>query len=236
MQSSDPSQRRLASVRRLIQMSWESPSRARRSGLRIVTGPFSRLRLNLAGVEVGKRVRLFGSPVINRYRGSQITIGPESELRSWKSSNVLGLSHAVVLTTLARGASIRIGKRVGLSGDTVCAATAVEIGDDTVLGAEVLITDTDHHSIGEAPSRYPRTKAATAPIVIGRGVFIGARAIILKGVRIGDGAAIGAGAVVTRDVPAGTIVAGNPARILGVVPSQPANPPAMPTATPIRSE
>jgi maltose O-acetyltransferase len=51
-----------------------------------------------------------------------------------------------------------------------------------------------------------------APVEIGRSVFIGARAIVLKGVTIGDGAVIGAGAVVTRDVEPGSIVAGNPAR------------------------
>jgi acetyltransferase-like isoleucine patch superfamily enzyme len=53
-----------------------------------------------------------------------------------------------------------------------------------------------------------------APIRICRGAWIGARSIILKGVTIGEGAIVGAGSVVTRDVPAFTIVAGNPARIL----------------------
>jgi len=48
-------------------------------------------------------------------------------------------------------------------------------------------------------------------VIIGRGCFIGARAIILKGVTIGDCAVVGAGAVVTRDVPAGHLAAGNPA-------------------------
>lgn len=52
------------------------------------------------------------------------------------------------------------------------------------------------------------------PITIGRDVWIGGGALILPGVRIGDGAVIGAGSVVTRDVPAGVTVAGNPARPL----------------------
>jgi len=50
-------------------------------------------------------------------------------------------------------------------------------------------------------------------IKIGRGVFIGARAIVLKGVTIGDRAVIGAAAVITKDVPAGHVAAGNPARV-----------------------
>jgi acetyltransferase-like isoleucine patch superfamily enzyme len=53
-----------------------------------------------------------------------------------------------------------------------------------------------------------------APIRIGRGVFVGARSIVLKGVTIGDGAVVGAGSVVTSDVPAHTLVAGNPAKEL----------------------
>jgi maltose O-acetyltransferase len=52
------------------------------------------------------------------------------------------------------------------------------------------------------------------PIRIGRGVFIGARAIVMKGVSVGDRAVIGAGAVVTQDVPAYHLAVGNPAKVL----------------------
>lgn len=55
---------------------------------------------------------------------------------------------------------------------------------------------------------------ASAPVIIGDDVFIGARAIILKGVTIGDGAVIGAGSVVTKSIPPRVIAAGNPARII----------------------
>jgi acetyltransferase-like isoleucine patch superfamily enzyme len=55
----------------------------------------------------------------------------------------------------------------------------------------------------------------TAPIRIGRHVLVGTGAMILKGVTIGDGAVVAAGSVVTRDVEAGAIVAGNPAKRLG---------------------
>ncbi|WP_376715052.1 DapH/DapD/GlmU-related protein [Janibacter limosus] len=59
-----------------------------------------------------------------------------------------------------------------------------------------------------------RSDMHPAPIVIGRKVWIGANATILKGVTIGDGAIVAAGAVVTKDVPADSIVVGAPARVV----------------------
>jgi putative colanic acid biosynthesis acetyltransferase WcaF len=59
----------------------------------------------------------------------------------------------------------------------------------------------------------------TAPVEIGAGAFVGARAFVLPGVVVGAGAIVGAGAVVTRAVPAGTTVAGNPARIIKPAPA-----------------
>jgi len=77
-----------------------------------------------------------------------------------------------------------------------------------------MIFDNDFHSPvgdwnwGNAAPDNPK------PVIIGRGVFIGARAIILKGVTIGDRAIVGAGAVVSKDVPARHVAVGNPARVL----------------------
>ncbi len=61
----------------------------------------------------------------------------------------------------------------------------------------------------------------TAPIKIGRNVWVGAKATILMGVTIGDNAIVGANSVVTRDVPAGATVAGAPARELGPARTRP---------------
>ena len=77
-----------------------------------------------------------------------------------------------------------------------------------------MILDNDFHVPAGTWGWENEVQKNARPIQIGRGVFIGARAILLKGVRVGDRAVIGAGAVVTHDVEAGQTVAGNPARIV----------------------
>lgn len=85
----------------------------------------------------------------------------------------------------------------------------VTIGSDCVMADNVMITSTDH-------GRGSRHEVVgTGPVVIGDRVFVGQNVVVLGGVRIGDGATVGAGAVVTKDVPAGAIVGGVPARVIG---------------------
>ena len=83
----------------------------------------------------------------------------------------------------------------------------IVIGDGVAIAKGVTIRDSDAHSIN-GQSRI------SAPIIIGNRVWIGANAMVLKGVTIGDGAVIAAGAIVTRDVPSASLVAGVPARVI----------------------
>jgi acetyltransferase-like isoleucine patch superfamily enzyme len=167
----------------------------------------------LRGIEVGRGVDLNGRPYFSRSQNSKIVIRDGVCLNSSLRTNPIGCSRPVSLRTMRAGAEIILGKGVGLSSTAVCAALKVEIGEGTFVGADSYIFDNDFHApVGEfnwgsfAPEN-PR------PVIIGRGVFIGARAIILKGVTIGDRAIVGAGAVVTKNVPAGYIAVGNPARV-----------------------
>ncbi|MBL8774651.1 MAG: sugar O-acetyltransferase [Acidimicrobiales bacterium] len=87
----------------------------------------------------------------------------------------------------------------------------ITIGDDVLIGPNVqLLTPT--HPVEPGPRRDKWEGAA--PITIGHNVWLGGGAIVLAGVTIGDDSVVGAGAVVTRDVPAGVVVVGNPARVL----------------------
>lgn len=82
----------------------------------------------------------------------------------------------------------------------------VEIGDEATIGPDVVIRDTDQH--------YISGKENKKPIVIGKHVWIGQGAVILKGVKIGEGSVIATKSVVTHDIPDHCLVAGNPARVI----------------------
>jgi maltose O-acetyltransferase len=110
------------------------------------------------------------------------------------------------------GGNISLGERVFLNFNCVILdVVPVIIGDGTQIGPAVQIYAADHPR--DAATRRSGLEFGR-PIQVGRNVWVGGGTIILPGVRIGDDAVIGAGSVVTRDVPAGATVAGNPARPL----------------------
>jgi acetyltransferase-like isoleucine patch superfamily enzyme len=130
------------------------------------------------------------------------------------------------LVTRTGRSRIRIGSNVFVGRRTVIEAFAsIEIGDESLVSYECIIADSSPHSLRyeerrrdiarwQEGARWEMPGAEVAPIRIGRGVWVGARVIILAGVSIGDECVVGAGSVVTKDVPAGTLVAGNPARVV----------------------
>lgn len=108
------------------------------------------------------------------------------------------------------GKNITVGKRVFInSGCCFQDQGGIEIGDDCLIGHQVVIATLNHDPM---PDR--RKSMTPAPVRIGRNVWIGSHATILPGVTVGDDAIIAAGAVVTKDVPAGTIAAGVPAKTI----------------------
>jgi acetyltransferase-like isoleucine patch superfamily enzyme len=124
-------------------------------------------------------------------------------------------------------ATIAIGKRVFMNGSLI-AAQSIEIGDDVLISWGVTIVDHNSHAISFSGrsqdvinwrlGKKDWTNVKIASIKISNKVWIGFNSIILKGVTIGEGAIVGAGSVVTKNVPAWTIVAGNPARVIREIP------------------
>jgi len=106
-----------------------------------------RLRLSCSRVELTGSVCAYGMPVISIYPGSECRIGEGCMLISVSFATALGVNHPVVLRTLSRKAEIEIGSHVGISGGSICAARSIVIGDWTMIGANVTITDTDFHSL-----------------------------------------------------------------------------------------
>lgn len=174
-----------------------------------------RLLLSKERVAVGPTVSFHGVPIISRRPGSSIAIAEGVTLCSVSTFTALGVARPVIPRTLREGANIQIGRDSGLSGTTLCTSISISVGERCLIGADVMITDTDFHPIAPAGRRHASESEARAkPVVIEDDVFVGARSIVLPGVRIGKGSVIGAGSVVTRNVPPLSVCAGNPARVI----------------------
>lgn len=180
-----------------------------------MTGWLYKIWLRMAfGIKIAGGYRLAGLPLIRAGgRNSRIEIGENFTAISRIKDNPIGVPHRVIIRTVSDNAEVVIGRDVGMSGCVVSATKSIHMGDRVLLGSGALVFDSDLHPL-EPGVRRGRGKCA--PIVIEDDVFIGARAIVLKGVTIGKGAVVGAGAVVTKNVPAGAHVAGNPAKVISL--------------------
>jgi acetyltransferase-like isoleucine patch superfamily enzyme len=119
---------------------------------------------------------------------------------------------------------VEVGEDSVLVGPVFMCAEHIVVGARVVLSYQVVVADSDFHPRSAELRRQDATASApggdlsqrppleTAPVIIEDDVWVGVGAMILKGVRIGAGARVGAGSVVSRDVPPGAVVAGNPAQ------------------------
>jgi len=154
--------------------------------------PESSLRV-APSVKLGKNVRLIA--FANLYGceiGDDTFIGPFVEIQS----------------------DVRVGRRVKIQSHTfICSGVTIE--DEAFIGHGVMFTnDRFPRSTNDDGSVKGAADWKCEPTVIGRRASIGSNVTILCGLTIGEDAVVGAGSVVTKNVPARTVVAGNPARIL----------------------
>lgn len=158
----------------------------------MVNADFARIA---SDVKLGRDVRIFA--FVNLY-GCEI--GDESKIGTF--------------VEIQKGA--KIGSRVKISSHTfICEGVTLE--DDVFIGHGVMfINDKYPRSTTGQGTMQTEADWVCIPTVIKRGASIGSNATILCGVTIGEGALVGAGSVVTRDVPAGAVVVGNPAHPIPV--------------------
>lgn len=174
-----------------------------------------RLYLHAWGVKFGPGLRMQSVPVCYRHPKGQITLGSSVAIINTMRENLAGVTHPTVLVCAGEGAILAIGNHVGISGAVLYCSTNVTIEDHVQIGAGVRIYDTDFHPIDALQRRHNIVEAVPrAAVHIGHDVWIGACAMVLKGVTIGANSVIAAGAVVVRDVPPNSVVAGVPARVV----------------------
>ena len=175
--------------------------------------PYCRILLRLKGVKVGHGSTFIGVPFVYLFPDSKISMGRCTEIRTAQISNFIGINRRTTISTHSKYAQILVGDNCGMSGVVIGAKQSILIGNNVLIGANVLITDFDWHSI-DAVARNQGASSESKPVIIADNVFIGYSATILKGVSIGENSVIGANSVVTSNIPANVIAAGNPCRII----------------------
>lgn len=187
-----PQQGRVSIVTNTIKNT--SPSQLLTFVLYVARGYVLRLKINKCGrfLQACKNIRILRKNCFIEF-GDLVKIFPGVKL------SVCGTDHRAVL---------KIGNHVSIGDRTeIHCGKEISIGDHCLIAWDVMIMDRDYHKFNSQVLVY---KA----VHIEDHVWIGCRAMILKGVQIGRGSVVAAGSVVTCDVPENTLVAGNPAKIV----------------------
>lgn len=158
------------------------------------------------GVFFPKDLTSLGEDCISIGEGTHI--GEHCILTAWKTTCAGGDFHPEIVI----GKDCSIGEY-----NHITSTNKIIIGDNLLTGRWVTITDNSHGETDYDTLLQPplmRLVTSKGPVIIGKDVWIGDKATILPNVTIGDGAVIAANSVVTKDVPAYSVVAGNPAKVI----------------------
>lgn len=167
-------------------------------------------------------MKIYNSIYIKGY--GKISIGDNFVFSSGGGCNTICRNVRGGLYVPNRSSVIRIGNNVGMSSTSIWAREEVSIGDNVNIGGDCLIMDNDAHPLDYLIRRREYvvrngeesyySHIVSKPVHIEDDVWIGARCIILKGVRIGEKSIIAAGSIVTRDIPSGVLAGGNPCTVI----------------------
>ncbi len=179
--------------------------------------------LRCKGVEVGRNTRIQDSSGIYRWDNakiiikSDVTIGAGATFRV-SGNGALTLEEGVTINShchIECTGVVTIGKNTFLNhGVNLYNIERITIGADAMIGVYTVIADVDHEMARtDIPMRL-QGNTTPRPVVIGEGVWLGAKVTVTKGVTVGPGAVVGANAVVTRDIPPLAVAVGIPAKVV----------------------
>jgi len=192
-----------------------------------------RLRRRLVGllarVMQTPRVIIYSLLSNNQFQGRPLCYQPiqaigtgtvkfEADVKIGFSPSPLFFSTYAYIEARQSTAAVTIGRGTWINNNfsAIAEHTSITIGQNCLIGTCVEILDSDFHGIKVGERLFSRPEWAK-PVFIGDNVFIGSNVKIMKGVTIGNGSVIANGSIVTKDVPPGVIVGGNPARVLKVI-------------------
>lgn len=176
---------------------------------------YNRIKLRCIGATIGKNVNIPTASSIVIDKGGFFNVGDNVSITGHPTTNPLN-NHKPIIRVYS-GACLEIGEGSGLSSPIIWCSNSVILKKGVGLGGNVLIMDSDAHSLDWKTRSNPeedQNHCKKSGIVIGEFALIGTGSIILKGVHIGEHSIIGAGSVVTQDVPADCIAAGNPCKVI----------------------
>ncbi len=170
-------------------------------------------------IKIGENTIWWGRVNIAKDPESVVQLGKNTRIISDFTRAGIALYSRCKITVFGN-AKVLIGSNVWLLGTSItCRTTTVEIGDGTIIAPNVIIVDSDFHTLWPPQNRaYDMGYEKDKKVVIGKNVWIGMNSIVLKGVTIGDNSVIAAGSIVTKDIPPNVVAGGNPARIIKPLP------------------
>lgn len=172
------------------------------------------LAFALAGIRQSHGWRIYGMPILQIHRRSQVQIGNHLQLRSSLISNPLSPAHPVVLSTREASSRLIIGDHFAITGGNVIASNFIQIGNRVTVGANSTIVDTDFHPLDAVLRHHQSSGGKNSKVIIEDDVFIGMECLILKGTHIGHGSVIAARSVVNGYIPDGVLAGGQPAQVI----------------------
>lgn len=177
---------------------------------------YNLIKFRLYGIKIKKNCCIHGCVGLTLDKSAKFEIGNDFYMSNGFHINPL-CGNSQGHFHVENDAQLIIGNGVGASSIRIWCSKRINIGNHVKLGGNVIIIDTDAHSLNWDERRdilVDQAKKTDSSVVIEDDVFIGMNSIILKGVTIGARSIIGAGSVVTKSVPADCIAAGNPAKII----------------------